>query len=68
MTPNPTYLHVPDLRLCVTLDGKTHEVELYDPASFGEDDEEVQRFPPIWARRAAKHRVRIANDRSGPSR
>lgn len=40
-------LHAPDLRLTLTVDGKTHKVSLYDPKGL-QDSPEAARFLAMW--------------------
>lgn len=45
--PEAVPLHRPDLRLSITLGGRAHEVAVYDPDQF-KDDERVRRFLSVW--------------------
>jgi hypothetical protein len=49
ISPATAPLHAPDLRLSITLEDKVHEVRVYDPDQFKED-ERVRRFLSVWRR------------------
>jgi hypothetical protein len=47
--PATAPVHAPDLRLSITLGDETHEVRVYDPDQF-KDDQRVRRFLSVWRR------------------
>lgn len=49
IAPTESPLHMPDLRLAVTLDGRTHKVNLYNPSALTKDTN-AKRFLASWNR------------------